>query len=124
MPEELESKASIVSMRLTRKNISLTEADLLLAVATTRIPGEVRAKYLRDQNISTVHADVHVDAIGTASLELHAIVRVELTYKGDVVRSSEQTRAEIDNRLQDLVQRYCAETVHKEIIRDSESAKN
>ena len=124
MPEELESKASIVSMRLTRKNISLTEADLLLAVATTRIPGEVRAKYLRDQNISTVHADVHVDAIGTASLELHAIVRVELTYKGDTVRSSEQTRAEIDNRLQDLVQRYCAETVHKEIIRDSESAKN
>jgi hypothetical protein len=124
MPEELESKASIVSMRLTRKNISLTEADLLLAVATTRIPGEVRAKYLRDQNISTVHADVHVDAIGTASLELHAAVRVELTYTGDVVRSSEQTRAEIDNRLQDLVQRYCAETVHKEIIRDSESAKN
>jgi len=104
MPEELESKASIVSMRLTRKNISLTEADLLLAVATTRIPGEVRAKYLRDQNISTVHADVHVDAIGTASLELHAIVRVQLTYKGDMVRSSEQTRAEIDNRLQDLVQ--------------------
>jgi len=124
MPEELESKLSIVSMRLTREDISRTEADLLLAVATTRIPDEVRAKYLRDQNISTVHADVHVDAIGTASLELHAIVRVELTYKGDTVRSSEQTRAEIDNRLQDLVQRYCAETVHKEIIRDSESAKN
>jgi hypothetical protein len=124
MPEELESKLSIVSMRLTREDISRTEADLLLAVATTRIPGEVRAKYLRDQNISTVHADVHVDAIGTASLELHAIVRVELTYKGDTVRSSEQTRAEIDNRLQDLVQRYWAETVHKEIIRDSESAKN
>jgi len=106
-------------MRLTRENISTTQAYQLLAVATTKIPGEIRAKYLRGQHISTVHANVQVDAIGTASLELHAIVRVELIYKGDMIRSSEQTRAKINNRLQDLAQQHCAETVNKEIIKDS-----
>ena len=123
MPEELSAKLSIVSMRLARKGMSLTEANLLLATAITGVPGEVRAKYLRDQDLSTVHADVDVDAIGTASLELHAIVRVELTYKGDMVRSSERTRTKINSRLQDLAQRHCAETVLKELIGDSESAK-
>jgi len=124
MPEELSAKLSIVSMRLTQRSLSLTEANLLLAVATTGVPGEVRAKYLRDQDLSTVHADVHVDAIGTASLELHAVVHVDLTYTGDMVRSSGRTRRKINNRLQDSAQRHCAETVHQEIVRESGSVKN
>ena len=106
-------------MRVTRKDISLTQAYQLLAVATTRVPGEVRAKYLRSRHISTVSADVQVDAISTAPLELHAIVRVEVTYEGDMVRSSGRTREKINDRLQDLAQRRCAETVHEEITMDS-----
>jgi len=124
MPEELSAKLSIVSVRLTQRSLSLTEANLLLAVATTGVSGEVRAKYLRDQDLSTVHADVHVDAIGTASLELHAVVHVDLTYKGDMVRSSGRTRRKINSRLQNLAQRHCAETVHQEIVRESGSGKN
>jgi len=92
MPDELSAKLSILSLRLTRKSMSAAEANLLLAVATTGVPGEVRAKYLRGQGLSTIQADVHVDAIGTAALELHAVVRVDLTYKGDMVRSSGRTR--------------------------------
>ncbi len=124
MPEELSAKLSIISLRLSRKNISPAEANLLLAVATTGVPGEVRAKYLRDRDISTIHADVHIDALGTASLELHAMVQVELTCKGDMVRSSPGTRAKINDRLQDLAQRRCAEAVHREILRDSERVRN
>jgi hypothetical protein len=123
MPEELSAKLSIVSLRLSRKSISSTEANLLLAVATTGVPGQVRARYLRDQGLSTVRADVHVDATGTASLELHAIVHVELTYKGDMVRSSPRIRAKINNRLQDLAQRHCAEAVHREVLRESNLGK-
>jgi len=115
---------STVSLRLTRQSISPAEANLLLAVATTSVPGEVRVKYLRDQDLSTVRADVHIDAVGTAALELHAIVQVDLTYKGDMVRSSPRTRTKINNRLQDLAQRHCAEAVHREILRDSERVRN
>ena len=117
MLEELKSESSVVSMRLTRRSMSSSEATLLLALVTTEIPGEVRAKYLREQDVSTVHADVHVDAVGTASLELHAMVRVELVYQGDMVRSSGQTRRRVGNRLQELAQRRCAETVLKEVAR-------
>jgi len=124
MPKELSAKLSTVSLRLTRQSISPAEANLLLAVATTSVPGEVRAKYLRDQDLSTVRADVHIDAVGTAALELHAIVQVDLTYKGDMVRSSPRTRTKINNRLQDLAQRHCAEAVHREILRDSERVRN
>ncbi len=80
MPKELGSKSAIVNMRFTRENISPTQAYQLLAVATTSIPSEIRAKYLRDQHISIVHADVQVDAIGTAPLELNAVVRVESSH--------------------------------------------
>jgi hypothetical protein len=97
---------------------------MLLALVTTEIPGEVRAKYLREQDVSMVQADVHVDAAGTASLELHAIVRVELVYKGDMVRSSGWTRRKIGNRLQELAQHHGAETVLKEIAGNSGSTED
>jgi hypothetical protein len=122
MIKELDSSLSMVEMQLAREDISLDQAYQLVAVAITKIPGEIRAKYLRDQHVSTVHADVHVDAVGIAPLELHAIVGVELTCKGDMVRSSEQTREEINNRLQDLAQQHCAKIVHKEIVETSKVA--
>jgi hypothetical protein len=118
MPAELKSECSIVSMRLTRKGVPLAEAKRLLAFAVTSVWGEVRAKYLRDQGVSTVRADVHVDAAGADSLELHAVVHVEATYEGDMVRSSPKTREQIDHRLEDLAQRHCAESVLKALTRD------
>jgi len=123
MPKELGYKSSVVAMRFTRESISLTQAQQLVAVAITSIPGEIRAKYLRGRDISTVCADVQVDAIAIAPLELHAIVRVELTYEGDMVRSSGRTRAKINRRLQDLAQWRSAETVHEEIVSDSDCQK-
>jgi hypothetical protein len=48
-------------------------------------------------------------------LALDAIVRVKLTYKGDMVRSSELTRREINERLENLAQQHCAQQICKEI---------
>jgi len=116
MPKELRAELSIVKMRFIRGAISLDQGWPLFAFATTKIPGEVRAKYLRDQGISTVHADVHVDATGNSSFQLHAIVFVKLTYKGDMVRSSERTREKINQRLEELAQECCANIAHKELV--------
>ncbi len=115
MLNELKAELSVVKMRFIQETISPDQACVLLAFATTKIPGEVRAKYFRHLGISSVHADVHVEAAGDSSLVLDAIVRVKLTYKGDMVRSSELTRREINDRLQDLAQERCAQQVHKEI---------
>jgi hypothetical protein len=121
MLDELKAELSIVKMRFIQETISPNQAYVLLAFATTKIPGEVRAKYFHDLGISTVHADVHVGATGDSSLALDAIVRVKLTYKGDMVRSSELTRREINERLESLAQERCAQQVCKEITATSRS---
>lgn len=114
MPNELKAELSIVKMRFTRTPASLRQGGQLFAFATTKIPDEVRAKYFREEGTSTVQADV--SATGDLSFELQAIVRVKLTYDGDMVRSSEQTRKMLDDRLQELAQQYCADVVRKEIF--------
>lgn len=121
MIKELDSNLSMVKMQLTREDISSAQAHQLLAFATTKIPGEIRAKYFRDQCISTVRADVHVDAIGEALVNFHGVVSVEITYKGDMVRSSEWTRERINDRLQELAQEYCAQSVYENILDGLES---
>ena len=123
MIKELNSNLSIVKMQLAREDISPAQARQLLAFATTQIPGEVRVKYFRDQHISTVRADVHVDAKGEALVNFHGVVHVEITYKGDMVRSSKRTREKIDHRLHELAQEYCAQSVHKEILDSLETAE-
>jgi len=124
MPKELKYKSSILEFWLARKDISRTQPIQFLVIAITNIPGKIRTRYLRNHRISAVHADVQVDAIGTTPLGLHAIVHVELTYKGNMTRSSGQTRKKINNRLQDLAQQHCAETVYREIISDLERRGN
>lgn len=116
MPDELKAELSIVKMRLIQQTVSPPQAGIVRAFATTKIPGEVRAKYLRDRGISIVWADVYVDATGDSPFELHAVVHVKLTYQGDMVRSSEHTREKINQRLEELAQKYCAEMTCKEII--------
>lgn len=115
MLNELRAELSITKMRFIQETISPDQACVLLAFATTKIPGEVRAKYFRDLGISTVHADVYVEARGNSSFTLDAIVRVELTYKGDMVRSSELARRKINERLESLAQERRAQEVSKEI---------
>jgi len=64
MAKELKLETTVLKMQLARKSVSLDQAQKLLAVARTLIPGEVRAKYLREVNMSTVEADVRVQAQG------------------------------------------------------------
>ena len=114
MAKELEVETSLVSLKLAREELSLDHAHKLLAIAKTSVPGEIRAKFLRDQGISTVEADVVVESAGQVALQ--AVVHVKLTYKGDMVRSSYQTRGKINNRLQDVAQKCAAEAVFKELV--------
>ena len=116
MAKELKLETTLVKMRLARKDISLDQAHKLLAVARTSVPGEVRAKYLREMNVSTVEADVRVQATGGQGLAVDAVVRVKLTYRGDMVRSSPRVRSEINNRLQEVAQKACCQAVFNEII--------
>jgi len=115
LPKELNAEVSLVKMRLSRRDLSLDQARLLLAVAQTSVPDEIKAKFLRDQGISTVQASVHVDAVGQASLSFHGVVHVKLTYRGDMVRSSPMMRERINHRLAELAQKHCMEAVFKEL---------
>ena len=120
MAKEIESELSLIKMNISHRTISLDQLYNLLAIATTCIPNEVRAKYLREQRTSTVQADVQIEAQGTTGgLTLQATVRVILKYKGDMVRSSTAVRDKIGNRLQDLAQKYCAEEAFKIIVHSS-----
>lgn len=120
MTKEIRSEISLLNMNLANRTLSLDQLQKLLAVATTNIPEEVKTKYIREEKISTVQADVHVEAQGnTGELTLQADVRVILTYKGDMVRSSPGTRQKIGNRLQVLAQQYCAKEAYKIIVETS-----
>ncbi len=119
MPRELSSEQSLVEMRLARK-MTLDQAHLLLALATTSIPGLVEAKYHRDEDNSIIEADVLVDGSSLEEwLTIHAIVHVKLTYKGDMVRSSKKIKQKIGDRLQEVAQEYCARMVMNEIAKGS-----
>ena len=109
MAKELAAEVSLLKMKLAHKIESLDRAYQLMALARTTVPDEVKVKYLRDQGISTVQADVHVDALGDAQMRMKAAVQVKLTYKGDMVRSSSLTRGKINRRLQELAQKHCQE---------------
>ena len=114
MAKEIAVETSLTSLKLAREELSLDHAHKLLAIAKTSVPGEIKAKFLRDQEISTVEADVVVEATGQVALR--AMVHVKLTFKGDMVRSSYQTRDKINNRLQDAAQKCAAEAVFKELV--------
>jgi len=116
MAKELKLETTLVKVRLVRKGISLDQAQKLLALAQTFIPDEIRAKYLREMNMSTVEADVCVQAQGVRGLGVDAVVRVKLTYRGDMVRSSPRVRNKINNRLHGVAQKICSQAVFKGII--------
>ena len=67
-------------------------------------------------NTSTVETDVRVQAQGEQGLKVDAVVRVKLTYRGDMVRSSPQVRDKINNRLQKVAQKVCSQAVFNEIV--------
>lgn len=115
MPKELKHEASVVKMRLARRDFSLDEVQKLFAFATTSVPGEIRAKFLRDQGHSTVMADVCVHAQGEQGMAVDATIHVVLTYRGDMVRSSPVDRSRINNRLQDVASKTAAQAVFNEI---------
>lgn len=122
MAKEIDSELSLLNMDLSHRTMSLDQLHNLLAVATTRIPEEVRANYLREQRKSTVEADVQIEAKGNnGELTLQASVRVILKYTGDMVRISHGVRKKVGHRLQKLAQQFCAEEAYKIIIEESSS---
>lgn len=122
MAKEISSVVSIVKMKLSHRTISLDQFQGLLAVANVKTPEEISVKYLREYGISTVQADVQVEAQGNSGeIELQATVNVKLTYKGDMVRSSTKIRDKIGYRLQKLAQQCCAKEALKSIIKTSQN---
>ena len=115
MPKELNVELFLVEMRLSRKDVSLDQAQRLLAVAQATVPKSIKAQFLRDKDISTVEADVDVDAAGQAALSFHGVVHVELTYKGHVMRSPRLVMAKVTHRLMELAQKHCLEAIFKEL---------
>jgi hypothetical protein len=121
MTNEIFSELSLLNMDLANRTLSLDQLHDLLAGATTCIPEEVRIQYIREEGISMVQADVHVEAQGTnGGLVLQADVRIILTYQGNIVRSSAGTRQNIRKRSQTLAQQYCAKEAYKMIIDSSQ----
>ena len=116
MAKELKHEASLVRMRLARRDFSVDDGQKLFAFAAMTIPGEIRAKYLRDQGISTVTADVSIQAEGEQGLVVDAVVHVKLTYQDDMVRSSAPVRSRINHRLQDVASRTAMQAVFNEIV--------
>ena len=116
MAKELAADVSLLEMELAR-NLSVDQAYRAIALAKTSVPGEAKANFLREEGISTVQADVRVEAVGTGSMTIKAMVRVKLTYKGNVVRPSFATRRKINSRVHGAAQKHCAEMVMKEIAK-------
>ena len=116
MPKELSTKVEIIEMELLKKDFTLDNTSRFTAFATTEVVDEVRTKYFRDLGISTVWADIVVDAQGEPFKKLRAVVHVEITYAGDMVRSSKKTRDEINNRLEELAQECCMKQIQKKLL--------
>ena len=123
MAKELSADVSLVKMTLKHNINSLDEAYRLMATARTTVPDEVKSQYLRDQGVSTVQADVHIDAVGKAQMSMAAVATVKLTYKEDVVRSSPMTRKKINQRIQQLAQKHCQERVFAEIVQATKGGR-
>ena len=116
MTKELNSKVEIIEMELLKKDFPPDNTSRFTAFATTDMVDEVHTKYFRDLGISTVWADIIVDAQGEPFKKLHAVVHVEITYAGDMVRSSKKTRDKINYRLEELGQKYCMKQIQKKLL--------
>lgn len=92
----------------------------VIAFASTHVPDEVRAKYYRDYDYSIVQADVNVSCYQEDFIKLEAIVRVQIKYEGDMVRSPQELRGKINYRLLELAQKYCLDFTRKNIFYDRE----
>ena len=122
MAKAIDSELSLLRMDISHRTMSLDQLHNLLAVATTFTSEEVKANHLREQGISTVEADVQIEAKGNnGELTLQASVRVILKYKGDMVRISQSAKNKIKLRLQKLAQQCCAEEAYKIVIEASSS---
>lgn len=116
MDKEVATELSLLEMRLIRKAGVLTGPGDLRAVARTSIPDEVKAEYLSDQGVSTVQADVHVDAVGEPAMGFHGVVRVKLAYRGNLVKPPPAIRRRISRRLQYVAQKHCLAVACKELV--------
>lgn len=111
---ELKYEARIVRCLILGEPVGRS-TGIWTAGAVTRIPGEVRARFLRERRRSVVEADVEVEAADPAGRRVQAVVRVTLEYAGDAVRSSPVVREGIGDRIMEVASRACCEHVGRQI---------
>lgn len=95
-------------------NNQIRRRSILGIASTFNGPIDVNARYIRETGISVVSTVVHIES-ETPSYRLKASVEVKIRYEGDAVRSSSRTRADINKRLEYLVQSACAHHIHEKL---------
>jgi hypothetical protein len=114
MPKELSSDASLVELKLARRDITLDQARKLVAVAALHVLAGVQVDYSPAEGTSTATGDVGIDATAEPLLTLHAVVRVKATFKGDLRRGAFPLR-KLATRLCEIAGQHCLEQVFKEL---------
>ena len=113
LAKEIKHQVEILNLKSTAKDKG---TNIVIGLARTSIPIEVRAKYIRDENYSIVIAVIKVES-NTEYYSIEAEVKVTIFYEGDMVRSSPAMRNEINNRLEFLAQKVCAEHIKEKFER-------
>lgn len=111
--KEIKHQVEILNLKSTAKDKG---TNIVIGLARTSIPIEIRAKYIRDEDYSIVIAVVKVES-DAEYYSIEAEVKITIFYEGDMVRSSSAMRNEINNRLEFLAQKVCAEHVKEELVR-------
>ena len=122
MPKELSAEASLVELKLARRDITLDQARKLVAVAVLRVLAGVRVDYSPAEGTSAATGDVGIDATAEPLLNLNAVVRVKATFKGDLRRGTFPLR-KVAARLCEIAGQHCLEQVFKELA-DSVRGRN
>ena len=120
MPElvELSRQHSLLEFKLARAEdlgAKIMNLPVIAGVAETQIPGEVRAKFHRGEDRSDVWAEVRVECRHPL-YSFTARVHVKITYRGDLVRSTDAVRQKVNNRLVELAQVLCLETLQQQAM--------
>lgn len=119
---ELSTEHSLLDFKVARPedlDARLINVPVIAGVSETRIPGEVRAKFHRGEDRSDVWADVQVECRHPL-YSFAALVHVKITYRGDLVRSTDEVRRKVSNRLAEIAQVVCLETLKQHALPERE----
>jgi hypothetical protein len=114
MPKELSTDASLIELKMARRDITLDQARKLVAVAALQVLAGVQVDYSPAEGTSTATGDVRIDATAEPLLTLHSVVRVKATFKGNLRKTAFPLR-KIAARLCEIAGQHCLEQVFKEL---------